>query len=68
MSMKKYTQEGAAIWGTKILVINSAYIPDEMPEVSGASEHSVYNAKLSLVRIYLFKYASAVLRQLGQLR
>lgn len=40
----------------------------KMPEVPGASEHSVYNAKLSLVRIYLFKYASAVLRQLGQLR
>ena len=36
--------------------------------VSGASEHYVNNAKLSLVRIYLFKYASDVLKQLGQLR
>lgn len=38
------------------------------PEVPGASEYSVNNAKLSFVRIYLFEYASAVLRQLGQLR
>ena len=36
-----------------------------MPEVSGASEHSVNNAKLSLMRIYLFEHASAVLKQLG---
>lgn len=40
-----------------------------MSEVSGASEYSVNNAKLSFImRIYLFKYASAVLKQLGQLR
>ena len=39
-----------------------------MLEVPGASEHSVNNAKLSFMRIYLFKYASAVLKQLGQLR
>lgn len=37
-----------------------------MPEVPGASEHSVNNVKLSFMRIYLFKYASAVLKQLGQ--
>lgn len=39
-----------------------------MPEVSGTDEHFVNNAKLSFMRIYLFKYASAVLKQLGQLR
>lgn len=39
-----------------------------MPEVPGASEHSVNNAKLSFGYIYLFEYASAVLKQLGQLR
>ena len=32
-----------------------------MPEVPGASEHSVNNAKISFMRIYLFKYASTVL-------
>ena len=36
--------------------------------MSGANEHSVNNAKLSFMCIYLFKYACAVLKQLGQLR
>ena len=36
-----------------------------MSEVSGASEHSVNNAKLSFMLIYLFKYASAVLNNWG---
>ena len=45
------------------------YKPDAKGfELLGTDEHSVNNAKLSFMRIYLFKYASAVLRQLGQLR
>ena len=36
-----------------------------MPEVPGASEHSVNNAKLSFMYIYLFEYACAVLNNWG---
>lgn len=38
-----------------------------MSKAPAVSEHSVNNAKLSFMRIYLFKYAGDELKQLGQL-